>query len=465
MTVTARDIAKVATAEAIRRLIVRRSLPTDDASLAAWLEQYLGVRLPTETRCPGHTPPFRAFADAYFATAPLAVWIGSRGFAGKSYTLAALALAEAMTLGAEVRVLGGSADQSENVVRYTDSWTQRPAVAISLSTQRSGRAEGVTRSRVRLASGGMVDALAASTRAVRGPHPSRLRIDEADELALPILDAALGQTMARPGVAAQTVISSTHHYPDGTMTEVLRRAKERGWPVYQWCYRCTSRDNGGWLDPAEIDRKRGEVPSAMWAAEYDLQEPVPTSRAFMPDMVEAMFREELGLFRGAPGEYIETEEPVEGARYATGADWAKERDWTVIVTLRCDVQPARLVAYERIARLPWPAMVERFDRRVRRFTGTAVFDATGIGNVVSDLLTVGAMPMVLVGKKWAGHLTAYLSAVESGRVEAPRIEHIYGEHKFATVDDVFGAGHLPDSVCAMALAWVGAAQTVGVTWL
>ena len=34
--------------------------------------------------------------------------------------LATLALTEATTLGAEVRVLGGSADQSENVVRYTD---------------------------------------------------------------------------------------------------------------------------------------------------------------------------------------------------------------------------------------------------------------------------------------------------------------------------------------------------------
>jgi hypothetical protein len=459
------DLAVAYEAEARRRWLVKQTTPTDRAKLAAWLKASLGVILPHTACCPEHTAPFEAVARAYFAQEPLAVWIGSRGFGGKSYALAALALVEAATHGAEVRVLGGSADQSENVVRYTDGWTQRPAIAARLAGRAHGRGEGLTRSRVRLLGGGMVDALAASTRAVRGPHPSRLRIDEADELALPILDAALGQTMARPGVAAQTVISSTHHYPDGTMTEVLRRAKERGWPVYQWCYRCTSRDNGGWLDDAEIDRKRGEVPSAMWAAEYDLQEPVPTSRAFMPDMVEAMFREELGLFRGAPGEYIETEEPVEGARYATGADWAKERDWTVIVTLRCDVQPARLVAYERIARLPWPAMVERFDRRVRRFTGTAVFDATGIGNVVSDLLTVGAMPMVLVGKKWAGHLTAYLSAVESGRVEAPRIEHIYGEHKFATVDDVFGAGHLPDSVCAMALAWVGAAQTVGVTWL
>jgi len=40
--------------------------------------------------------------------------------------LATLALAEATTLGAEVRVLGGSADQSENVVRYTDGMVDLP---------------------------------------------------------------------------------------------------------------------------------------------------------------------------------------------------------------------------------------------------------------------------------------------------------------------------------------------------
>ena len=103
----------------------------------------------------------------------------------------------------------------------------------------------------------MVDAQAASTRAVRGPRPSRLRIDEADELDIRILDAALGQTMARPGTAAQTVLSSTHHYPDGRMTEARRRASQRGWPVIQWYYRFTLH--------------------------------TPGSRAFEPDSVEAVF--------------------------------------------------------------------------------------------------------------------------------------------------------------------------------
>jgi hypothetical protein len=439
-----------------------------DAQLAVWLREHLAVHLPTRACSPQHTPPFRAFADAYFARHPLTVWHASRGFGGKSYMLAALGLAEACTLGAEVRVLGGSADQSENVVRYTDGWTARSTIAALLSDRAGGREAGVTRSRIRLRGGGMVDALAASSRAVRGPHPTRLRVDECDELDVKILDAALGQTMARGGIAAQTVISSTHHYPDGTMAEVLRRALDRGWPVYRWCYRCTMMDDanpGGWLDPDEVHRKRGEVPSAMWSAEYDLQEPQPESRAFETGAVEAMFDASLGTFDGRPGELVVLEEPQEGAWYATGADWAKERDWTVIATLRCDVEPVRLVAYERIARLPWPTMVARFDDRVAKYEGVAAFDATGIGNVVTDLMTVGALPVLLVGRQRSELLTRYLVAVEGGRIKPPRIDHPYGEHRYAAVDDLFGSGHLPDSVCAMALAWLGAASRLEVQWL
>lgn len=442
------------------------AVPDDDEALYAWVADHLGVRLPRQACCPEHRAPFEAFADAYFARSPIAVWIGSRGFAGKSLALATLALTEATTLGAGVRVLGGSADQSENVVRYTDGMIELPTFPghlLARSGAPGGRRvhqSGLTKTRIRLANGGSLVATAASSRAVRGPHDPRLRIDEADELSLSVFDAALGQTMAKSGVSAQTVVASTWHYPEGTVTEVLRRAADRGWPLYRWCYKCTTQTPSnptGWLDPTEVERKRQEVPAAMWSAEYDLSEPVPDSRAFVPDAVEAMFKPDLGVFRGAPGEYIEIEEPVEGARYATGADWAKERDWTVIVTLRYDVRPARLVAYERIARMPWPAMVARFDRRVQRFPGLAYYDATGIGNVVRDLITVPAKGVVLVGRDWAGALSQYVVGVEDGQVAAPRIEHPFAEHKFAAVDDVFGSGHLPDSVCAMALAWIGAA--------
>ena len=49
-------------------------------------------------------------------------------------------------------------------------------------------------------------------------------------------------------------------------------------------------------------------------------------------------------------------------RDAHGADWAQAVDFTVVVTLRCDVQPLQLVAATRTRRRP----VARHDRNPQR---------------------------------------------------------------------------------------------------
>ena len=72
---------------------------------------------------------------------------------------------------------------------------------------------------------------------------------------LPILEAAQGQTMDQGAVRAQTVIASTHQHPDGTMTAVLQRAAEQGWPVYQWCWQETQ-EPAGWHCQVEAESGR-----------------------------------------------------------------------------------------------------------------------------------------------------------------------------------------------------------------
>ena len=68
--------------------------------------------------------------------------------------------------------------------------------------------------------------------------------------------------MDRDGVRAQTVMSSTHQYPDGPVTVMRRRAAEMGWPVYQWCYRETLEPHG-WLTADQVTRKRLELSRTM----------------------------------------------------------------------------------------------------------------------------------------------------------------------------------------------------------
>ena len=300
--------------------------------------------------------------------------------------------------------------------------------------------------------GNRIQTLMASQASVRGPHPQRLRVDEIDEVPLAILDAALGQPMGSDGISSQTALSSTHQYADGTMTEVLKRAGENGWPVYEWCYRETLEPHG-WLPQVEVDQKRTTVTASMWDTEYEGQEPSPESRAIQPGAVEAMFDSSIGKWQGLNQQRIEIEAPVDGATYATGADWARKQDWTVIVTLRMDTNPARVVAFERCGRLPWPVMVKKFDDRVNKYRGGAAHDGTGIGDVVAGYMTVRAQNVVMVGRSRQDMISEYIAAIERGEISAPMIDFMHREHKYASVDDVYGSGHLPDSIAAGALAY------------
>jgi len=427
----------------------RFSLPIkseEDLREFVWLSW--GVRIPDIQVCEGHVSPWRAFSDAYFAIDPVSVWKASRGFGGKSYLLALLGLTEAVTLKADVNILGGSGLQSERVHSYMQEfWNYDNAPRFLLASDPIKR-------ETRLGWGCNIRALMASMSSVRGPHPQRLRMDEIDEMDLRILEAAQGQTMGKGDIRSQTVMSSTHQYAAGTMTEVLKRAKGLGWGVYQWCYRETSADPVGWLDKEEVARKRTEVTKAMWLNEYELQDPSPESRAIDGRAVGKMFRRGLGEFVGANNEYIEIEEPEEGADYAHGADWARKQDWTVIITFRVDVNPIRLVAFKRMGRMPWDVMVGELDKRVARYGGSGSHDGTGLGDVVDGYLqSPGIEPVVMVGRRRSDLLSQYIAGIERGEIESPYIEFMENEHRLASVDDIYGSGHLPDSIAAGALAY------------
>jgi len=425
--------------------------PTNDAELKTFLADRFGIRIPDTQVCPNHSTPFRAFADAYFARYGVTVWKASRGLGGKSYLLALLGHLEANVLAADVTILGGSGEQALRVIEYL---------------QKLSGDEENTQRRTLYSSGGRVTALMASSKSARGPHPQRMRLDEVDEMELVILDAAMGQPMGTEKIAKQTVMSSTHHYADATFTEVQRRAAEKGWPVYEWCYKETSAEPDGWLTTEEIESKRGEVTDSMWKAEYDLQEPSPEDRAILPEKVDLCFDKELGVFPGDLGKTVTIEEPISGATYATGCDWAKKKNFTIIDTLRTDVRPMRRVCWTRTGRLPWPMMVAKFDTQVTKYKGNACHDATGIGDAPDDYKSVTAEGVILTGQTRGDVFTQYIAAIEGGHIKSPKIRYCEGEHRYCTNNDLSGSGHPPDSFVAGALAYRASQQKSGklLTW-
>lgn len=423
----------------------RTAVPRTDDELWETVRQVTGLSIPRVKVCPHHCAPFTAFADAFFARSPFAVWKGSRGFAGKSTLLAALSATEAAVLGAKVALLGGSGEQSSRIHAITSGFWDA-------SSARDAHLDGEpTIHRTKFKSGGSMSVLMASQRSVRGPHPSRLREDEVDEFALPIFLASLGQPMPQPGIPSQVVCSSTHQYADGTMTYVLRWAEEQGFPLYQWCYKETSAP-GGWLSLDEVEIRKRTMPAMMWQTEVELAEPSVEGRAFDTEAVEDCFP---GPMLPEPSEAgQEFEAPISGVSYYHGADWGKKSDACAFIALKPEDKIKRLVAYRKTLRKPWPILIGAFDAQRKRYPGKACHDATGIGGVIDDYHEGGNLEAVyMTGRARLELLNDYIMAVEHRHVRYPRIPSLYNAHKYCTQEDLFGGGHPPDEIVGCAMAW------------
>jgi hypothetical protein len=418
--------------------------PRTDDELLDLTERYLGVRIPRAAVCAGHVAPATAFCDAYFARQPWQVWWAARGVGGKSMMLATLVWMETLTLRCSASVLGGSGEQSARVHDYLRGFWLRPNVPhAALASDPSQR-------RTTLRWGNHVEAQLASPRSVRGAHPPRLRIDEADECEWAIVEAARGQPMTRDGVESNVVFSSTLQHADGTMVRLMNEAAVAGMPVHKWCYR-ESMEPHGWLSEAALNRFRATVSAELWRVEVELGEPSPEGRAILPEAVDAMF--EGASIRTEDRVEYEFEAPVEGGQYGTGADWARSQDFTEVVTIRFDVTPHRVVAYRRGHRRPWPEMIGWLDARLARYPGDAAHDATGVGDVVAEYIEHDAEDVQLVGRARTDLFTEFIAGVERGELRSPRWEALYQAIKYCKADDLWGAGHPPDGFVAASLAY------------
>ena len=91
------------------------------------------------------------------------------------------------------------------------------------------------------------------------------------------------------------------------------------------------------------------------------------------------------------------------------------------------------------------------------FPGPAAHDATGAGNAM------GAFPalaphdqlqgVTLVGRVRTDLFRNDIGAIERHEIVGPRIDVFYTEHLYCGEDDLFGSGHPPDTVVALALAY------------
>ena len=223
-----------------RQLAVHHA-PQSRAALAAYLQLHMGLHLPLAPVCPHHQTPLDYLAYAFFEgradgpligptrgpdapPADLVVWACRGG--GKTQLAAAATLLDLLFKpGIQIRILGGSLEQSEKMYAYL-----RQLIARGFAKHLAGTA---THKRLVFTNGSRVEVLAQSESAVRGQRVQRLRCDEVELFDPAIWQAAQLTTRSLerpmpgengttvPQIRASIEAISTFHIPGGLMDELI----------------------------------------------------------------------------------------------------------------------------------------------------------------------------------------------------------------------------------------------------
>ena len=220
--------------------------PRDADELHAWIREYLGLEVPCEAIVAGHQSPFDYLVHAFFegggvlggdrdGPGDCVVWANRGG--GKTFLGAVATLLDLVFKpGVEVRILGGSLEQSKRMHAHLRGLLGRPP----FSAMVDGR---ITERRVRLKNGSSVELLAQSQVSVRGTRVQKLRCDEVELFDPEVWEAAqLVTRSARveaPGFGGLVVRGSveclsTMHRPYGLMFSLVKEAAEGRRRLFKW---------------------------------------------------------------------------------------------------------------------------------------------------------------------------------------------------------------------------------------
>ncbi|MBM4017197.1 MAG: hypothetical protein FJ288_02545 [Planctomycetes bacterium] len=199
--------------------------PRSAEALWQFVRAAYGLAVPRRAVCLGHAAPMDYLASAILRPGrDLVVW-ANRGGAKTELGAVAAHLDAVLRPGCQVRILGGSLDQSEKMYEYLVRKWRGPFAAL-LAREPTAR-------RTELATGSAIEVLTQSPRSVRGQRVHRLKCDELDEFDPDVWQAAQFITQSGPGadgqwIAAQMEVFSTMHRPFGPMAALVERLSDCG---------------------------------------------------------------------------------------------------------------------------------------------------------------------------------------------------------------------------------------------
>ena len=268
--------------------------PASPAQLRYWLIHSLGIQPP-----PPHNQsqgPLDYLCHTFFetgrATGPDCLVWACRGGGKTFYAAVATVLDMVFKPGIEVRLLGGSREQSERMHEHLRRLFEAPALRAMVASRPTARA-------IRLVNGSRTEILAQSPTSVRGVRVQKLRCDEVELFDPEIWQAAqlvtrsrrCGTVMVHGAVEAL----STAHRPGGLMSRLIDEAAAamahaNGRRLFRWnvidvlercdhaahdCAGCpladdcraTARHNAGHITVADALAQRARSDHASWESE------------------------------------------------------------------------------------------------------------------------------------------------------------------------------------------------------
>lgn len=171
-------------------------------------------------------------------------------------------------------------------------------------------------------------------------------------------------------------------------------------------------------------------------------------KVFVRNWLEKDFDDEV------PDMEFWTSDRIPGHYYASGVDFGRKRDATVIITYDITVTPARMVEYKRIEPgSSWEQILLTTRKSYEKFESDMLCDATGIGDVIYESIADIAEPYVISDNQFSKNKYNLIENVRRGMdnkaIKMPKIPQLYKEHEQYLWNDKL---IVQDSVIANALA-------------
>ena len=224
------DLLKGDVIEALRKV-----RPVSRAGLKDYVKVFLGIDIPDVSHCSGHCSPMDYLWHCYSSdfdfgrvssNGDCVVW-ANRG--GSKTVLGAVAtlLDCIFKPGCQVRILGGSLEQSLRMYEYLGRF---------LDAGFDEMIEGkILKEKCAFANGSSGQILTQSSKSVRGVHVHKLRCDEIELFNPEVFDAAKFTTQSSDSIKASMEIISTMHRPYGLMHRLVDEAVKNEVPIFKWC--------------------------------------------------------------------------------------------------------------------------------------------------------------------------------------------------------------------------------------